>query len=685
MNSESLNQLDQQTETTLLRLQKLQQITHSLSNSQQQLLSETLEAQLCDRQQHETALEQQVRQTTIELASSNEQLGEIAPQRLVAALRASTESAKLITAMQAKICQSLNLEEILNTTVAEVRQFLASDRVVIYKVESTGEASVVAESVDLACSSLLGIKIDTPLFHQRVALYRQGNTLVIDDMEQVGNSTAINSFLQQQQVKASITVPILHGDRFWGLLAIHQCRGTRMWQQLEVELMQQLATQVSIAIGQSELYRQVVQLNATLESQVQERTAQLQQSLDFEALLKRISDDVRDTLDERQILQTAVWELAVGLNVHGCNTGLYDTRSATSTISYEYTVGIDSAQGQVVKMQDFPTGYKQLLQGQYFQFCELIPNWQAPSAILACPIFDDRGAIGDLWLFKQPQAAFNELEIRLVQQVANQCAIAIRQARLYQAAQAKIQELETLNRLKDDFLATSHELRSPLANMKMAIGMLSTVLNQKQVSETDLPRTEQEKIGRYLQILHNECDRELNLIENLLNLQNLSGNAQPSLLTSIQLQDWLPQIVAPFQERSRHYQQSFSIEISPGLPRLICESARLGRVLTELMHNACKYTPAAGKIVVKVETIHQASPKSIQISVSNSGVEIPSNELPRIFEKFYRIQAHDIWNQGGTGLGLALVQQLVTHLGGKIFVESSAQQTCFIVELPLKN
>lgn len=227
--------------------------------------------------------------------------------------------------------------------------------------------------------------------------------------------------------------------------------------------MQQLTDRVSTAIGRRELYRQVVQLTI-LESQVQEQTAQLQQSLDFEALLKRIFDDVRDTLDERQILQTAVWELAVGLNVRCCNTGLYDTTNATSWISYEYTVGIDSTQGQVVKMQDFPVGYKQLLQGQYFQFCSLTLSWQVPAAILACPIFDDRGAIGDLWLFKQPDKAFNELEIRLVQQVASSCAIAIRQARLYQATQAKIQELETLNRLKDDFLATSQELRSPLAN-----------------------------------------------------------------------------------------------------------------------------------------------------------------------------------------------------------------------------
>ena len=124
---------------------------------------------------------------------------------------------------------------------------------------------------------------------------------------------------------------------------------------------------------------------------------------------------------------------------------------------------------------------------------------------------------------------------------------------------------------------------------------------------------------------------------------------------------------------------------------MICESAWLGRVLAELLHNACKYTPAAGKIFIKAET-HETSqqtpttsPKTIQISVSNSGVEIPASEIRRIFDKFYRIRAHDVWNQGGSGLGLALVQQLVIRLGGKIFVNSSKGQTCFTVELPLKN
>ena len=644
---------------------------------------------LSERKQYEVELEttqhnlaRQIEQRNLELSTANQQLKqEIAErQRAIAALSQQTQWQQLMAAIQLRIRQSLDLTVILQTTVAEVRQFLRSDRVLIYRVDAKGNGTVVAESVVAACNSLLGITIKTPLFKERVALYRQGDTRIIHDVQQVGFPTAINQFLQQQQVKASLTLPLLHGNQFWGLLAVHQCSGGRQWQQLEVELLQQLATQVSIAIQHSELCQQLSQLNANLEQQVQERTAQLQQALDLEAMLKRISDDVRDTLNQDQILQTAVWELAVVLNLDGCDAGLYDLERRTSTISYEYAVGRSPTQGQVVSMAEF-SGYQQLLQGEYFQFCELVPQLRSAAALLACPIVDDRGVIGDLWLSRPRPAAFSEYEVRLVQQVANQCAIAIRQARLYQAAQTQITELKALNCLKDNFLHTvSHELRTPLANMKMAIQMLGQTLDHNQEFYPDLTQaTTQGKSARYLQILHNECDREFQLINDLLDLRKLQAEVQPLVLIQLQLQAWLPPLLAPFRELAKNRQQSLELKISPDLPSLTCDSVSLGRIVNELLNNACKYTPPGEKIVVTA----MANSGKMHLSVSNSGVEIPAAEQSRIFEKFYRIRRHDFWQQGGTGLGLTLVKQLASRLGGTIFLSSTTQQTCFKLELPL--
>lgn len=248
--------------------------------------------------------------------------------------------------------------------------------------------------------------------------------------------------------------------------------------------------------------------------------------------------------------------------------------------------------------------------------------------------------------------------------------------------EAAVEEQRKLNCLKDDFLSTvSHELRTPLANMKMAIQMLALNLNRNQplFAELAKPAAEQSRIARYFQILHNECERESKLIEDLLNLQQLYADVQPKVLTSIQLQDWLPQIMEPFQERARNRQQSLQIDISPEVPRFTCDTASLRRVISELLDNACKYTPPGEQIVVTA----QAQSGMMQLSVSNSGVEIPASELPRIFNKFYRIPNADPWKQGGTGLGLALVQQLLAHLKATIRVESSAGQTHFTLDLPL--
>lgn len=288
--------------------------------------------------------------------------------------------------------------------------------------------------------------------------------------------------------------------------------------------------------------------------------------------------------------------------------------------------------------------------------------------MLACPIFDDQGVLGDLWLINQHDHAFDELEIRLVQQVANQCAIAIRQARLYHAATRQILELEKLNALKDDFLSTvSHELRTPMSNMRMAISMLKKFPTG-------------ERSGRYLDILETECTREIDLINDLLDLQRLESGSDPILLAeAVNLQDWLPSIIEPFQVRTGQHGQTLQFNLTPDLPPLVSNHASLERILAELLNNACKYTPTGGDIVL---SICYKSVEAVTVFTISNTAEISADELPRIFEKFYRIPKSDRWKQGGTGLGLALVQKLATQLGGTIEVESSRGWTNFTLVLP---
>jgi len=302
------------------------------------------------------------------------------------------------------------------------------------------------------------------------------------------------------------------------------------------------------------------------------------------------------------------------------------------------------------------------------------------------PIEDNRGnAMGAVLVFRDISERYQVEAMRQKQ---------LEQERL-------LLQMEKLHELKDDFLSTvSHELRTPIANMKMAIQMLKTSPNQ-------------ERRQRYIEILQVECNREIELINELLDLQRLETAAYPNLVQeAVSLKDWLPEIVEPFSIRAQENNQSLQIQLAPHLPQLLTDRASLERAIAELANNACKYTPAGGTIVISVRyegaeekraegaegvlsyhaplTTHHAPlsyqlPSTHTIFTIRNQAEIPAMELPKIFEKFYRVPNSDRWKQGGTGLGLALVQKLVEHLQGTLQVESQKGWTTFTMKLPSRT
>lgn len=412
-----------------------------------------------------------------------------------------------------------------------------------------------------------------------------------------------------------------------------------------------------------------------VEETLQTYATQLRQTLKFEAALKSITDKVRDSLDEQQILQKAVQELVVALEARGCTAALYNIEARVSNVRHEYLVSASSLQKRKIQFAEFPDLYDSLLQRHSCQVCLSLPNQKDEWATtLTCPIFDDQGVIGDIWLIADLDVTFNDSQVWLVQQVASQCAIALRQARLYESSQSQVQELEKLNQLKDDFLSSvSHELRTPMSNIRMAAQMLEITLGK-----SDLNQASHQRMTHYLSILRQECEREINLISDLLQLSRLDTQDEPLNLTTLRLQPWLEELVTPYQEQAQSHQQQFHLDLAADLPKLNTDFFYLERILNELLNNACKYTPAAETITL---TVH---PKAdhLDILVINSGVEIPPSEWTRIFDKFYRIPNNDPWKCGGTGLGLALVKKLAERLKGKLSVESRSGQTCFKLELP---
>ncbi len=602
-----------------------------------------------------------------------------------AALQRRADQERMLNEVVQAIRSSLDLDTIFTISAAHIGEFLRGGVAIVQYVpaERCWRHRVVCMQQNSAGYELVSDipDLDNPFAAQlkRLQVVQIDNTETVDD--------PVNRRLTALFPGAWLLVPIGIQGEVWGSLTLSRAWPAVGWQVEEIELAKRVADQLAIAIQQSELHQQLQQSAATLEQQVQERTAELQQALDFEAALKRITDKVRDSLDERKILQAVVQELGQTLRVRCCDTAIYDLEQRTSTIYCEYAAADQSAEGTVLRMDDHPEIYAQLLQGMGQQFCfrrievKVSRDLMHHSAVFAQPIRDDQGSLGDIWLLRSPEQWFSEPEIRLVRQVANQCAIALRQSRLFQAAQAQVMELERLNRLKDDFLSTvSHELRTPMANITLATGLLEIQLRQAGLlPETD-PSTNT-PFAQYFQILKDEGQREIRLINDLLDLTRIDAAAEPLMLSTLTLQDWLPHVLEPFWERAERQQQQLTLSLSPDLPPMTTDASLLQQVLGELLTNACKYTPVGEKIEVSAS----ATANLLTLCVANTGVDVPAAECDRIFDRFYRIPNLDPWKHSGMGLGLALTKKRVEYLGGIIWAECGGRRLSLMVQLPLER
>ncbi len=189
-------------------------------------------------------------------------------KRAEKALKRQTEQEQLLGAIAQRIRASLNLNEILNTSVAEVRQFLKTDRVVVYQFAEDWSGWIAVESISHDDFSILNTTLKDLCFGESyVPLYRQGRISAFADINAAGLSPCHVDFLAQFQVRANLVVPLFLEQDLWGLLIAHHCSGPRPWEDFEIELLQKLALQMSIAIAQSRLLEQETQQRQKLAEQ----------------------------------------------------------------------------------------------------------------------------------------------------------------------------------------------------------------------------------------------------------------------------------------------------------------------------------------------------------------------------------------------------------------------------------
>lgn len=204
---------------------------------------------------------------------------------------------RILTATLVRIRSSLNLEEILQTTVTEIRQFLQADRVFIGIDDPKLGAKIVAESVNPQYPAVLGWSNHDDSYLQELRNIFTGDRVrAVPDVSKIEMSAQLRQIYQYFQTKATLAVPILSNAKLFGVVVANQCSRTRHWQPIEIDLLQRISEQLAIAIQQVKLYQELADLNANLEQQVEERTAQLQQKMQELAQIQRVKDVVFNTV-----------------------------------------------------------------------------------------------------------------------------------------------------------------------------------------------------------------------------------------------------------------------------------------------------------------------------------------------------------------------------------------------------
>jgi len=375
-------------------------------------------------------------------------------------LQRSQLRSQLFAEVALKIRQSLQLKEILQTTVTEVQQILQADRVVLYRLLGpNGFGKVVTEAVVPDWPSVLDLGITDDCFgSEYLRQYHQRRIYAIADVENSGVHPCLVEFLNQLGVKAKLVVPILIKEELWGLLIAHQCSSPRHWDSFEIELLRQLGDQVSIALIQAQL----------LEQEIQQR----QELARSEAELRAMST----------ALESAVEGISQ-LDIQG--------RYIVVNRAYANMVGYQPE--ELIGMEWSLTVHPQDRENMIAAYQQMLANGKAEVEARA---------------LRKDGSAFDK-QVVLVKAYDQQ-----QQLIGHYCFMKDISDRREIERIKEEFVSVvSHELRTPLTSIRGALGLLASGLLSSQP----------QKGQRMLDIAVNNTDRLIRLINDILDIERIES------------------------------------------------------------------------------------------------------------------------------------------------------------------
>ena len=637
--------------------------------------------------------------------------------QLLIEARYQTQQQKALTAVINRIRESLQLDNIFQTTVVEVRQLLKAQRVGIFRFDPKNdwEGEFIYEDVALGFNSIIRDKVYDHCFSKDFEpLYRQGRVNATPDIYQGDLQQCHIEILQRFQVRANLVAPLIKEAQLWGLLCIHQCSQPRQWQDNEIEFVTQIAQQLGVALTQNS-YLQRVKNQAVELAKAKERD----KAMERQNLLAITVDKIRQSLDIQTIFKATTEAVRELLKVDRVAIYRFDANWRGKFVADSFRDG-----------WKVPSNSQQLLMPA---ISDTDDHNDLPRNETFVPISQSNKLWGLLVAYQTSQPRiWKDEEVDLLAQVGVQLAVAIEQGELLQQTKDQATQLEqalqeikqTQNYLiqgeKNAYLAqllagVTDEINNPinfiltnLTHIKQYTHHLLQIVNdysenfpatfsttQQQSQEPTLDFINQ-NLATILDSIEVEAKRANQTIASFRNF----AHTEQSQLNTINIHEQLNNTLLILAHRLKSNDQYPGIQVIKKyatLPLVQCYPFQLNQVFMNIFLNSIdaleqkfanikqKYLDSSTQcpqIPLSINIVTLPIDDKILIQISDNGVGMPEFVRKRVFQPFFTTKQPD---RTASGLGLFISRQIIieNHKGQIEFKSQFGQGTEFFIQIPV--
>lgn len=560
-----------------------------------------------------------------------------------------------------QITALLDLEQVLGLVVTSAVNLTGAEEGALMLLDTdTGELYLRASrNLRESAARKTRFKVTDTLIG-RVVSSRRPINMTNDDLVRVQTSYLVKSIM---------CVPLLVGERVIGVLSVDNALRGAQFSEHDLHLLSTLADYAAIAIENAQLYEETRRRANELAALI-EIDRHISSTLDLTQVLERIATHARDLLaanDSEVYLVDASGERLRAIVA----LGAYAAEIKASTLRLgEGIVGSVALTGEAEMVNDAARDPRSIQ----------IPGTPDESeSILCAPLRFKNRLQGVMAVVRTAgQAGFRPADLEFFKALAGQAAIAIENARLYAAEHDRASELartleqqRELDRLKNEFIQNiSHELRTPLAVVRGYAELLdSGELGSLSAEQRDGVRVMTQRT-RWLS----------KMLDDLLAI--LAAETRKMANDPIDLVALVDGLRGDFQAMVGQAGLTLAFDVPPIKMPITGDPVQLRRVFDNLVSNAVKFTPAGGRIQVRL----RAEDGRALLEVTDTGIGIPAGKIDRIFDRFYQVDGSSTRRYGGVGLGLALVKEIIIAHGGEVQVQSVVGEgSTFRVVLPLAD